>query len=57
MGKNSDMVGKIPLWKWEKGRNNSNMVGKILTWLENSDMVGKKDGGVHAGKINQTMRT
>ncbi len=41
MGKNSDMVGKIPLWKWEKGRNNSDMVGIILTWLENSDMVGK----------------
>jgi hypothetical protein len=26
-GKNSDMVGKIPLWKWD-------MVGKIPTWSE-----------------------
>jgi hypothetical protein len=43
MGKNSDMVGKIPPWKWD-------MVGKIPTWSEtfrhgrkNSDMVRNKD--------------
>jgi hypothetical protein len=28
MGKNSDMVGKIPPWKWEKGRK------KNPTWSE-----------------------
>jgi hypothetical protein len=35
MGKNSDMVGKIPPWKWEKGRKKkSDMVVKIPTWSE-----------------------
>jgi hypothetical protein len=36
IGKNSDMVGKIPPWKW-------NMVGKIPHRRKNSDMVGIKD--------------
>jgi hypothetical protein len=36
MGKNSDMVGKYPLWKWE-------MVGKIPTWPENFRHDRKKD--------------
>jgi hypothetical protein len=60
IGKNSDMVGKIPTG-WEKfrhggknsslemghGRKNSHIVGKIPTWLE------KKTGrGIHEGNIN-----
>jgi hypothetical protein len=55
MGKNSDMVGKIPPWKWD-------LFGKIPTLSEkfrhgrkNSDMVGKKLGRVHEGIINPAM--
>jgi hypothetical protein len=45
IGKNSDMVGKYPLWgKWD-------MVGKILTWSE------KKIGRVHESIISKAMRT
>jgi hypothetical protein len=43
IGKNSDMVEKIPTW-WEKfrhGGKNSDMVGKILTWWEKSQHGGK----------------
>jgi hypothetical protein len=36
MGKNSDMVGKYPLWKGE-------MVGKIPTWPEKFRHDRKKD--------------
>jgi hypothetical protein len=55
IGKNSDMVGKIPPWKWtwsEKfphGRKNSHIVGKIPTWSK------KRQEGVHEGIINQVI--
>jgi hypothetical protein len=51
MGKNSDMVGKIPPWKWD-------MVGKILKCSEKFRHGRKKrQGGVHEGIINQAMQT
>jgi hypothetical protein len=65
IGKNSDMVGKIPTW-WEKFllgngtwsekfphcRKNSRIVKKIPTYLEKFRR-NKRQGGVHEGIINQ----
>jgi hypothetical protein len=34
IGKNSNMVGKIPTWKWDMVGKFSHIVGKIPTWPE-----------------------
>ncbi len=49
IGKNSDMVGKIPPWRWD-------MVGKIPTQSEKfRHGRNKRLGGVHEGIINQVI--
>jgi hypothetical protein len=48
-GKNSDMVGKIPPWRWD-------MVGKNPTKSEKfRHGRNKRQGGVHEGIINQVI--
>jgi hypothetical protein len=48
IGKNSDMVGKIPPWRWD-------MVGKIPTYWEKFRGRNKRQGRVHEGIINQVI--
>jgi hypothetical protein len=49
IGKNSDMVRKIPPWKWD-------MVGKIPTYSEKFRYgQNKRQGGVREGIINQVI--
>jgi hypothetical protein len=55
IGKNSDMVGKILTW-WEKPLlGNGTWSEKFPHSRKNFDMVGKRQGGVHEGIINQVI--